>query len=730
MDGTPAVIMSGDELTIVKDGESHTIMTNHPRYDDIKEAVREKSWDSLDDMLRIDTVVESFSGGVVTIENGIVLYKGEAVHNTLTNHMLDMIKEGFDVEPMRAFLENLMQNPSKRACEELYSFLEHGRLPITDDGHFLAYKKVREDFTDIHSGKYDNSPGETPEMDRNKVEDNRDITCASGLHFCSLEYLPKFSSSHNNRIVIVKVNPADVVSIPSDYNNTKGRACKYYVVEEYVGDPTKDAFKRSVQNDLSDVIDDIKDSDDGSIYEPLDENSHNHLSSGTTREGKMNFSEAAEFLGLLESDILAKADDPNDHEVRHDYNETRGWVFVSFDHEDLAPWQEDMLHEIGMSFLLDDDYDDGDEIGDRSHSHSSDFSRVCEMKVSEAAEFFGLLESHILARAHDSNYPEIEFDSENDGDRLVFVSFNPDEIDPTQAAMIHDMGMSHLLDEDDVEIGDEKDPTKMEYTRTMRLWEAARFLDLPDEGDVAVRANDWNDDSVEWSIDDDGAESLEKVDVVFTFEKLSEKQREFLDERDHMNSTISGPEQNEVDSRTFISYDMDEEDAMVFFDLNNGEEDTNQFYDMLDDDDNTTLEYGPGTTVHVVVRKSELTDRQKRLLREWNLDVQDNFVEYDDHHVSSYEFSDGEAMEFLDVDHQELCRLIEDVTVENVNDSGHFVMIDVKESEMTDRQRKLLMEWFLLEETPEEYSERIAKEKHDLLAEDAKRRYGVERASI
>ena len=32
--------------------------------------------------------------------------------------------------------------------------------------------------------------------------------------------------------MLIKVNPRDVVSIPVDYNNSKGRCCKYEVVGE------------------------------------------------------------------------------------------------------------------------------------------------------------------------------------------------------------------------------------------------------------------------------------------------------------------------------------------------------------------------------------------------------------------------------------------------------------------------------------------------------------------
>ena len=34
------------------------------------------------------------------------------------------------------------------------------------------------------------------------------------------------------RILVLKINPRDVVAIPSDYNNSKGRTCRYEVVDE------------------------------------------------------------------------------------------------------------------------------------------------------------------------------------------------------------------------------------------------------------------------------------------------------------------------------------------------------------------------------------------------------------------------------------------------------------------------------------------------------------------
>ena len=146
------------------------------------------------------------------------------------------------------FMDNLYQNPSKRAVDELYGFLEKGNLPITPDGHFLAYKKVREDYKDCHSGTMDNSIGQVVEMERYNVDDNKDNTCSTGLHFCSKDYLNSFGGA---RTVIVKINPRDVVSIPSDYNQTKGRACRYEVVGEIDADKVDTAFTRPVQSNVA-----------------------------------------------------------------------------------------------------------------------------------------------------------------------------------------------------------------------------------------------------------------------------------------------------------------------------------------------------------------------------------------------------------------------------------------------------------------------------------------------
>jgi len=165
---------------------------------------------------------------------------------------VQMLQDGFPVDPLVAFMENMMTNPSFRAVNELYGFLEKNRLPITPDGHFLAYKRVRENYTDCHTGTMDNSVGKIVEMERNKVDDNQNNTCSSGLHFCSENYLKSFGG---DRTMIVKINPRDVVSIPTDYNNAKGRACRYEVVGEVGVNPEDTVeFTAPVQDNANSAV--------------------------------------------------------------------------------------------------------------------------------------------------------------------------------------------------------------------------------------------------------------------------------------------------------------------------------------------------------------------------------------------------------------------------------------------------------------------------------------------
>lgn len=171
--------------------------------------------------------------GNVTIVDEEVFYQGTPIHNSLTMKLIRLMRDGFDATPWIKFLDKLMSNPSYRSREQLHGFLEKYTTPITPEGNFLAFKRVRDNFTDIHTGTFDNTPGKVVKMDRQQVDDDPNRTCSAGLHACASNYLGSFySSTAGYKVVVVEINPAHVVSIPTDYNFSKMRVSEYKVLGE------------------------------------------------------------------------------------------------------------------------------------------------------------------------------------------------------------------------------------------------------------------------------------------------------------------------------------------------------------------------------------------------------------------------------------------------------------------------------------------------------------------
>lgn len=188
--------------------------------------------------------INSFGDGKVGFTDGDLFYVTEdgdknPIDTKLTAKIKELIRTGADAGVLVKFLDNLLDNPNPRSIKDFYDFLIVNNLAMTEDGHFLAYKIVGPNFLDLYTGKMDNSPGTVVKMDRSKVNDNPKQTCSYGLHICSKDYLPQYgggygSGNSKNKIVVVKVNPKNVVAFPLDYNNAKARVCEYSVVGEFV----------------------------------------------------------------------------------------------------------------------------------------------------------------------------------------------------------------------------------------------------------------------------------------------------------------------------------------------------------------------------------------------------------------------------------------------------------------------------------------------------------------
>lgn len=170
-------------------------------------------------------------------------YNGTRLPKVLVKKLETLVGEGVDLTPFTKFMERLSKNPSAASISELYDFLSYRDLPITSDGYFLAYKGVAADYWSLKGnkdtiveegevnagGKILNTVGSTIRVNRNQVDDDRTKGCSFGLHVGSLNY----AKGYGKIMVLVKVDPADAVSVPTDWSFQKLRVSSYTVLADF-----------------------------------------------------------------------------------------------------------------------------------------------------------------------------------------------------------------------------------------------------------------------------------------------------------------------------------------------------------------------------------------------------------------------------------------------------------------------------------------------------------------
>jgi hypothetical protein len=225
--------ITDQNVTVNYNGQTHIVKKTEPLAADLIRAIKEGRMDDVPNLVSVAQAMENKSKGNVVVRDGELFVKGVKVPVELARKIQRFIDEGLPYQPLVKFAENLSKNPSFRAVNELFQFLEKNDHPFTESGNFIAYKRVKSDFKDIHSGTFDNSPGNTLEMPRNQVNEDPNQTCSFGLHVANWDYAhTQFGSAVRDTDIMleVEVNPADVVAVPADYNQAKMRTCKYKVL--------------------------------------------------------------------------------------------------------------------------------------------------------------------------------------------------------------------------------------------------------------------------------------------------------------------------------------------------------------------------------------------------------------------------------------------------------------------------------------------------------------------
>ncbi len=290
MKKTISYLKGRDRLTVVIGNKSTTIAgSDENRIDRVMDLINEynnyqyqESLDELEEYLFPIQQVVRLSDKRFVWDGKTLKLAGtdKAIPALLMERMLEFMEKNYPMEALINFWKNLMMNPSDRSIQAVYEFIEHHGITITNTGYMVLYKGVKklevpgvrgiksgtqgyyrdkegkarrpngsfanrqeiEDFlsgkitsvdssmvkyVDVHSGTFDNSPGLVVSMPRDKVDDNGDHGCSFGLHVGAYSY----ASSFGPVCLKVLVNPADVVSVPTDCNFQKIRVCKYFVAE-------------------------------------------------------------------------------------------------------------------------------------------------------------------------------------------------------------------------------------------------------------------------------------------------------------------------------------------------------------------------------------------------------------------------------------------------------------------------------------------------------------------
>jgi hypothetical protein len=243
-------------IFLLLDGKEYSINAGNSSFSKALEAYNNKDWESFVNIvnpeLRLKSLYASYEG--IEVKDGNLYVFGDPIHSTIAKRVISFLEHGLDCVHLFKFILKLNMNPSKRAVDELYTFLEHRALPVTDNGNFLAYKAVRADYTDKYTGKFLNTIDSVLEMPRNKVDDNKENGCSYGFHAGSVDYAKDFMN-RDGHLMLVEINPADVVSIPTDCQFQKLRTCKYKVVGEYEIDLDDPMYASRFQTEYDDDVD-------------------------------------------------------------------------------------------------------------------------------------------------------------------------------------------------------------------------------------------------------------------------------------------------------------------------------------------------------------------------------------------------------------------------------------------------------------------------------------------
>ena len=241
-------------LTIFGSFGEKVITTTHPFFKEVRDYLTEtpedqhdedRMWDILDPVRSLGSTMAAVDPRV-SYDSGSIYLDGIRVHSLIEKHIVDRARAGdTNWDRLVRFLIKVDENPSRKAQEAIYQWINRHGIHLAEDGDFVAYKGVDSDGRSSHAGpnnfidgvlfgtpghpyKVPHEVGTVISKKRADVDDNTALACSTGLHVGTYDYAKGFASI----LRTVKVNPRDVVSVPDSDLTFKIRVCRYEVIAD------------------------------------------------------------------------------------------------------------------------------------------------------------------------------------------------------------------------------------------------------------------------------------------------------------------------------------------------------------------------------------------------------------------------------------------------------------------------------------------------------------------
>lgn len=256
--------------SLFHNGRLYTATNEHLKWNEIRKALTENDEsvvDLFDPSIEVSRRFEPL-GERVSVSNGRVYFDGDEVDNSLTRQILSFLRDDVDDwSPLVNFWERLAANPNPHSVEQLYRWLNVQDITINEDGMIVGYKGVErvpgepdDTYQSVnsgtavvdgvtHTGKIPNYLGAVVTMPRSQVEFDPANGCSTGLHVGTWKYADGWA---RGAVLLVEVDPRDVVSVPTDCNSEKLRVCRYTVMGVTDQELTSAVYGDSVYDDYDD----------------------------------------------------------------------------------------------------------------------------------------------------------------------------------------------------------------------------------------------------------------------------------------------------------------------------------------------------------------------------------------------------------------------------------------------------------------------------------------------